>query len=95
MEEPKDHVTLAAADVTFVCSVTVLMADDYSKPHITWLHNNIAVKSGHHHITYYNGSSTLTIKNVTRNDQGVYHCVIDEWRIKIRSRYGYLNGMYI
>ena len=95
LEEPTDHVTLAGTDVTFVCSTKVLMTDDYSKPNITWLYNNITIKSGHHHIYYYNGSSTLTVKNVTSNDQGVYHCEVDEWRIKIRSRYGHLNGMYI
>ena len=95
LEEPKDHVTLAGADVTFVCSITVLMSNGYSTPHTTWLYNNSIIESGHHYIISHNGNSTLTVKNVTSNDQGVYHCMVDEWRIKIRSRYGHLNGTYI
>ena len=94
LEEPKDHVALAGADVTFVCSTTVLMSNDISSPHITWLYNNSIIESGYHYIITHNGSSTLTGKNVTSNDQGVYHCMLDEWRIKIRSRYGHLNGKY-
>ena len=97
LEEPKDHVTLAGADATFVCSTTVLMSNDISSPRTmaTWLYNNSIIESGHHYIISHNGSSTLTIKNVTSNDHGVYHCVVDEWRIRIRSRYGHLNGMYM
>ena len=97
LEEPKDHVALAGADVTFVCSTIVLMSNDISSPHITWLYNNSIIESGHHYIISHNGSSTLTVKNVTSNDQGVYHCIVDEWRINIRSRCGHLNGkcMYI
>ena len=48
LEEPTDHVTLAGADVTFVCSTTVLMSNDISSPHITWLYNNSIIESGHH-----------------------------------------------
>ena len=92
LEEPKDHVTLAGADVAFVCSTTVLMSNDISSPHTTWQYNNSTIESGHHYIITHNGSSTLTIKNVTSNDQGVYHCMVDEWRITIRSRYGHLDG---
>ena len=92
LEEPTDHVTLAGADVTFVCSTTVLMSNDFSTPHTTWLYNNSIIESGHHYIISHNGNSTLTVKNVTSNDQGVYHCMADEWRISIRSRYGQLNG---
>ena len=95
LEEPKDLVTVAGADVTFVCSTRVLMSNDISSPYITWLYNNRIIESKHHYIVSHNGSSTLTVKNVTSNDQGVYHCEVDEWRIKIRSRYGHLNGMYI
>ena len=94
LEEPTDHVTLAGADVTFVCSTTVLMSNDISTPHTTWWYNNSIIESGHHYIITHNGSSTLTIKNVTSNDQGVYHCMVDEWRIKIRSRCDHLNGKY-
>ena len=85
LEEPKDHVALAGADVTFVCSTTVLMSNDISSPHITWLYNNSIIESS---------SSTMEVKNVTSNDQGVYHCMVDEWRIKIRSRCDHLNGKY-
>lgn len=92
LEEPKDHVTLAGADVTFLCSTTVFMSDGLSTPHITWLYNNAIITSGDHYIISHNGNSTLTVKNVTRNDQGVYHCYVDDWKIKIRSRYGHLNG---
>ena len=92
LEEPKDHVTLAGADVTFVCSTTVLMSNDISSAHTTWQYNNSTIESGNHYIITHNGSSTLTIKNVTSNDQGVYHCMVDEWRITIRSRYGHLDG---
>ena len=92
LEEPTDHVTLAGADVTFVCSTTVLMSNDFSTPHTTWLYNNSIIESGHHYIISHNGNSTLTVKNVTSNDQGVYHCMVDEWRTNIRSRYGHLNG---
>ena len=93
LEEPTDHVTLAGADVTFVCSTTVLMSNDFSTPHTTWLYNNSIIESGNRYIISHNGNSTLTVKNVTSNDQGVYHCMVDEWRFSIRSRYGQLNGM--
>ena len=92
LKEPKDHVTLAGADVTFVCSTTVLMSNGYSTAHTTWLYNNSIIESGHHYIISHNGNSTLTVKNVTSNDQGLYHCMVDEWRINVRSRYGHLNG---
>ena len=92
LEEPKDHVTLAGADVTFVCSTTVLMSDGLFTPHTTWLYNNTTITSGDHYIISHNGDNTLTVKNVTRDDQGVYHCHVDDWKIKIRSRYGHLNG---
>ena len=95
LEEPTDHVTLAGADVTFVCSTTVLMSNGFSTPHITWLYNNSIIELGNHYIISHNGNSTLTVKNVTSNDQGVYHCMVDEWRINIRSRYGHLNGKLI
>ena len=92
MEEPTDHVTLAGADVTFVCTTTVLMSDGLSEPQTTWLHNNNIIQSGHHYVISHNGNSTLVVKNVTSNDQGVYHCNVGEWKTKIRSRHGHLNG---
>ena len=92
LEEPTDHVTLAGADVTFVCSTTVLMSDGLSDLHTTWLHNNNIIQSGHHYIISHNGNSTLTLKNVTSDDQGIYHCIVDDWRTKIRSRNSHLNG---
>ena len=95
LEEPKDHVTSAGADVTFVCSTTVFMSDGLSTPCITWLYNNTIITSGDHYIISHNVNSTLTVKNVTRSDQGVYHCYVDDWKIKIRSRYGHLNGKLI
>ena len=87
LEEPEDHVTLAGADVTFVCSITALMSDGLSTPHTTWLYNNTIITSGDH--------NTLTVQNVTRNHQGLYHCYVDDWKIKIRSRYGRLDGKYV
>ena len=93
LEEPTDHVTLAGADVTFVCSTATFMSKDFFIPHTTWCHNNSIVKLDHHYIISHNGSySTLTVKNVTSDDQGVYHCTVNDWKIKIRSRYGHLNG---
>jgi len=91
-EEPKDHVTLAGADVTFVCSIRMSMSVGMTMPHTTWLYNNTKITSGRYHIISHNGSSTLTVKNVTTDDQGVYHCCLDDWKIKIRSKYGHLNG---
>ena len=96
LEEPKDHIAVAGTDMTFVCSPTVLMSNynDIFSPHTmaSWLYNNSIIESGYHYIISRNGNSTLTVKNVTSNDQGAYHCIIDEWRIKIRNRYSHLNG---
>ena len=91
-KEPKDHVTLAGADVTFICSIAMLMSVGITVPHTTWLYNNTEITSERYHITSHNGSSTLTVKNVTTDDQGVYHCRLDDWKIRIRSKHGHLNG---
>lgn len=94
VKEPTDHVTLTGESVTFVCSTT---SDGLSKPGIIWFHNNSKIRSGHPHYNIsHNGSSTgiLTIINVTVDDQGLYHCCVDDWKAKIRSNYGRLNGRY-
>ena len=36
--------------------------------------------------------SILTVRNVTTDDQGEYHCCVSEWRNKVRSRYGHVVG---
>ena len=95
VEEPTDHVTLTGVEITFVCSTTVLMFDGFSIPPTTWFHNNTIINSDHHYNISDNGSySTLTVKNVTHDDQGVYHCIVSDWKINIRSRLGHLNGKY-
>jgi len=96
LKEPKDHIAVAGTDVTFVCATTVLISNGFHTPSTTWLHNNVKIKSEYHYTISHNDStSMLTVKNVTSNDQGVYHCYVDDWKIKIRSRYGRLNGMYV
>ena len=86
VEEPTDHLTVPGTDVTFVCTS--------SQNNTTWLHNNTIIEPGpHYNITSDDhGTSILTVRNVTTDDQGEYHCCVSEWRNKVRSRYSHLTG---
>ena len=92
LREPEDHFTLSRADVTFACSV--ITVNGFSN--ILWYLNNTVIKAGPHHNISNNGqgASTLTIRNVSIEDQGDYHCSISDWKAKTRSRPGRLHGMY-
>ena len=90
MRQPDDHFTLPRADVTFICSVTLFNGF----PNILWFFNNTIIKAGPHYNIIHNGhsTSTLTVKDVSTEDQGDYHCCISEWKTKVRSRPGRLHG---
>ena len=89
MEEPTDHLTVPGTDVTFVCTS--------SQNNTTWLHNNTIIEPGpHYNITSNDhGTSILTVRNVTTDDQGEYHCCVSEWKSKVQSRYGHLKSKYL
>ena len=87
LREPDDHFTLPRADIAFVCSSTIFNGF----PNISWFFNNTVIKAGPHYIIDIGQTtSTLTIKNVSTEDQGEYHCCISEWKTKLRSRSGQL-----
>ena len=88
--EPDDHITLPGADVTFVCSVAIPNGFSY----ITWLYNNTIIKPGPHYIISSENQNTskLSIKNISTEDQGDYHCFVRDWKTKVRSRSGQLHG---
>ena len=93
LKEPEDHYTLSRVDVTFACSVTKV--NGFSN--ILWYFNNTEIKtSSRHNISSSGlGATTLTIRNVSIEDQGDYHCSVSEWKAKARSRPGQLHGMYV
>ena len=89
MEEPKDHLTVSGIDVTLACT------NSQSSNSITWYHNNTIIDPAgpHYDITSNDHrTSILTVRNVTTDDQGEYHCCVSEWRNKVRSRSGHLKG---
>ena len=88
--EPNDHFTVPRADVTFVCSVTI--SNGFS--HTSWIYNNTIIKPGLHYNISNEGQSTsiLTVKNVSAEDQGDYHCSVSDWKATVRSRPGHLHG---
>ena len=90
MEEPTDHLTVPGTDITFVCN------SSQSLYYTTWYHNNTIIEPGpHFNITSDDhGTSILTVRNVTTDDQGEYHCCVSEWRNKVRTRYGHLKGEF-
>ena len=91
LTEPNDHFTVPGVDVTFVCSVTI--SNDFS--HINWFYNNSIIEAaGPRYIINNEGQSisTLTVKNVSIEDRGDYHCCVSDWKTKIRSRPGKLHG---
>ena len=89
-KEPNDYFSFAGTDVTFVCSLA--MFNGFTET--SWFFYNTIVKTGsHYNITSMDqATTTLTIKNISVQDQGDYHCCISDWRIKIRSRPGNLHG---
>ena len=93
-QEPNDYVTLVGVDIEFVCNATITTLDNNS---ITWYHNNTIIDPAgpHYNITSNDhGTSILTVRNVTTDDQGEYHCCVSEWRNKVRSRSGHLVGKF-
>ena len=75
--------------------VTLLCTNNQSSNSITWYHNNTIIDPAgpHYNITSNDhGTSILTVRNVTTDDQGEYHCCVSEWRNKVRSRSGHLKG---
>ena len=92
LREPDNHFTLSGVDVTFVCSVT--MFNGFSNTF--WFFNNTVIEAGSHYSISNSGhsTSTLTVKNVSIEDQGDYHCHINDWKTKIRSAPGHLHGLF-
>ena len=88
--QPDDHYTVPRADVTFACSVTSFNG----LPNILWFFNNTVIKTGSHYNISNDGhtTSTLIIRNVSTDDHGDYHCCINDWNTRIRSRPGRLYG---
>ena len=88
--EPNDHFGFTGTDVTFVCSLT--MFNGFTET--SWFFNNTILKTGpHYNITSMDqGTTTLTITNISAQDQGEYHCRVSDWMTKIRSRPGHLHG---
>ena len=90
LREPDDHFAFSSVDVTFVCSLAT--SNGFSK--IFWLHNNTMIEAGSHFSinSMAQNVNTLTIRNVSTEDQGDYHCCVNDWKIKIRSKSGRLHG---
>jgi len=90
-QEPNDYIVFLGVDINFVCTMTITSLNNNS---ITWFHNNAIIEPGpHYNITSDDhGTSILTVRNVTTDDQGEYHCCVSEWRNKVRSRYGHVAG---
>ena len=91
-QEPNDYFTLVGVDIKFVFNATIPTLGSNS---ITWYHNNTIIDPAgpHYNITSNDhGTSILTVRNVTTDDQGEYHCCVSEWRNKVRSRSGCLVG---
>ena len=88
--EPNDHFIFTGTDVTFVCSL--VMFNGFIET--SWFFNNTILKTGlHYNISSMGqGTTTLTIKNITAQDQGEYYCCVSDWMTKIRSRSGQLHG---
>ncbi|XP_065909622.1 uncharacterized protein [Dysidea avara] len=89
LQEPNDYVVLVGVDIKFVCSTTITTLNSNS---INWLHDNTIIEPGpHYNITSDgHGTSILIVRNVTTDDQGEYHCCVNEWKNKVRTKYGHV-----
>lgn len=90
LREPSDHYAFSSADITFVCALAI----SNGFPKISWFHNNTIIGAGPHYSVSSKGQSinTLTVRNVSTEDQGDYHCCVYDWKTKLRSKPGRLYG---